>query len=523
MQQYLLNLTAIWLVSLFLFDLFLRRESYHTYNRSYLLVTFLLGIVLPAVNLGNNTNYYSQPIQKPLEQVIAVKNNIAALTTTDTTTIGWQQWIWIVYGIGAGVALILLIADVRKLVIYYNKGTITTNNDWVVIETGQEHTPFSLRNLLFVNNIQNYSTAEWQMIVTHEKRHSTLLHIIDLSAMQIARIVFWFHPLIYIYNKRLLLVHEYQADSASVSNAGLYGRFLVEQAVLQAAPVITHSFNRSPIKNRLIMLKHTSTAAAKTKMLLIVPLTVVCTICFTQNSFSQRFEKNGNFVTYKGNKFEMSKSWADSIVVTDPYTGYEKMKITQTGPKPLKMNGRAILIITDQTPYFTGNEKDLRDYLVLNLKNELTTLGDGMYTLNIYDIVVDENGKIVYFDYKDIRRSKTADEVKTNIQQNHPTIIYASDPQITVNINDPKTGVPTPMKLRKNNNPSNYGEIDNTIQATIFKKVCKLMDVAPSFKPAKVNGKAVPSFYECMRFYNHIKVENNKLYDAQLDGTWKEM
>jgi hypothetical protein len=271
------------------------------------------------------------------------------------------------------------------------------------------------------------------------------------------------------------------------------------------------------------MLKHTSTAAAKTKMLLIVPLTVVCTICFTQNSFSQRFEKNGNFVTYKGNKFEMSKSSTDSIFIIDPVTGKEDLKITQTDPKPIKMNGRAIPTQTDQTPYYTGNEKDIRDYLIINLKQELTTLGDGMYTLNINDIVVDENGKIVYFDYKDIRRSKTADEIKTNMQQNQPTIINASDPQITVNINDPKTGVPTPMKLRKINNPSNYVEIDNTIQATIFKKVCKLMDVAPGFKPATVNGKAVQSFYHCMRFYNHFKVENNKIYDVQLDGTWKEM
>jgi hypothetical protein len=43
MLQYLLNATAIWLISLVLFDLFLRRESYHGYNRFYLLFTTLVG------------------------------------------------------------------------------------------------------------------------------------------------------------------------------------------------------------------------------------------------------------------------------------------------------------------------------------------------------------------------------------------------------------------------------------------------------------------------------------------------
>lgn len=523
MQQYLFNLSAVWLISLILFDLFLRKESYHTYNRTYLLSTFLLGILLPLFNLSDETELYSQRLQQPVEQLIAAKRTITTISIPQGDVFNWKELVLIIYFIGVIVALVKLVVDISKIVAFYRAGTKSDADGWKIIETGRAHAPFSFRKILFIADRSNYAPSEWQMILTHEQRHNDLLHIADLCVMQLSYIAFWFHPLVYIYNKRLLLVHEYQADKASGSDTSGYGRFLVEQAILQTAPAVAHSFNRSPIKNRLIMLTRTSTKAAKTKMLLIVPLTLVSAICFTNNGFSQRFERNGNFITYQGNKFEMSKSTTDSIFIIDPVTGKELLKIVQTDPKPIKMNGRDIAIQTDQSPYYTGSEKDLREYLLRNLKEELTKLDDGPYTLNIKDIVVDENGKIVYFDYQNMRRSKAANELGAQQKPSGPMIINSSDPKVTISINDPKTGAPTPMKLQRNSNPNNYVEIDNTLQSAIFKKVCNLMNTAPGFKPAMVNGTKVPGFYNSMRFYNHIKVEKHKIFDAQLDGTWKEL
>jgi len=122
----------------------------------------------------------------------------------------------------------------------------------------------------------------------HERRHYTLLHFADLLLMQLAKIVFWFHPLAYAYNKHLLLVHEFQADKVSAQEPQQYGQFLVEQALLQTAPVLSHSFNRSPIKKRIVMLTRKSTAAARTKMLVFIPLAMVCFIFFAKDSFSQK-------------------------------------------------------------------------------------------------------------------------------------------------------------------------------------------------------------------------------------------
>ena len=253
MLQYLVNATAIWLISLVLFDVFLRKESFHNYNRFYLLFTFLLGALLPLWQWQNDIMPYTGTFHKPIEKVIATKQDLVTVSTTSTVAFNWQQWILLCYLAGSVIALILLIADVLRMVQFYNKGTKTYSDGWKVVTTGKDHAPFSFYNILFVASRSQYSDEEWQMILIHEKRQTQLLHIIDLILMQVARIIFWFHPLVYIFNKRLLLVQEFQADGASYVKPDEYGTFLVEQALLQKAPSLSHSFNRTPIKNRIII------------------------------------------------------------------------------------------------------------------------------------------------------------------------------------------------------------------------------------------------------------------------------
>ena len=482
MLQYLLNTTAIWLISLVLFDVFLRRESYHNYNRFYLLFTFLLGALFPLVQWQGNNRSYPATLEKSFDKVIAAKQNVIE-ATTPAGSINWEQWLFIVYLAGVFVATVLLLTEIIKLVSYYRSGKKSMEGSWTIIETGKEHAPFSFLNLLFICSRQQYSDDEWSMIVLHEKRHQSLIHFFDLLLMQLSRIVFWFHPLIYIYNKRLLLIHEYQADKVSAQKPQVYGAFLVEQALLQSAPSISHSFNRSPIKKRIVMLTRRSSAASRTKMLVFIPLALVCIVCFSKNSFSQRFVKNGNKVTYRGNTFELSKATFDTMTLIDPVTGSEIVKVVQHDPQPIKMNGKQIPTDVDKNPVYTGSEKDLRDYLLKNMKDVLSKLDDGQYWLDISNILIDEHGRIVYFDYSEMKRSKTAGEV----------------------------------------NDANFGTINKNLQEEIYDKVCRLMEVAPGFQPGTIGGKKAVSYYHLVDFWNNFKIQNHKVYDMDNTGEFKEL
>ena len=525
MLQYLINITAIWLMSLVLFDVFLRRESYHNYNRFFLLFTFLLGAMLLLWQWQDAGTLYTGTFRAPVERVITAKQTLADVAVP-ATTVHWEQWLLFVYLMGALVAVILLAIDIFRLLRFYRSGAKSFNDGWTVISTGKDHAPFSFRNCLFISSRDLYTDEEWQMILVHEKRHTTLLHFIDLLLLQCARIIFWFHPLVYIYNKRLLLVHEYQADGAAAQQPKLYGSFLVEQAMLQPAPSLSHSFNRSPIKNRIVMLTRKSSAASRTKMLVFIPLAMVCFVCFTKNGFSQHFEKNGNKVTYRGNTFILSELEYDTVVIVDAATGaHEINKIVQKDPTPIKMNGQTIVAYPAQSAKYTGSDKGLRDYLLKNMREELGNLGDGIYRLDISDIIIDQLGKIVYFDFHDMKRSKSPDEVKPHNQPSSPMLLHAADPDIHVTINASPTKPaikpcgdsltkPVTYALVRNTDQAYYEKVSKENQEAIFNKVCKLIYSAPGYIPAVHNGKKVISKYDGgFEFWNSFKIKDHKIYD----------
>jgi hypothetical protein len=445
MLQYLLNTTAIWLISLVLFDVFLRRESYHGYNRCYLLFTFLIGIFLPLWQWQDTGTRFSATLEHPVQQVLIAKQNIVA-ATTPSVSITLTQWLAGIYLLGVLVALSLLTVDIFKLIAVYKTGNKTRQGNWRVIETGKNHAPFSFMKMLFVSNKKMYSSGEWNIILVHEQRHTSLLHFADLLLMQLARVAFWFHPLAYVYNKRLLLVHEYQADRVSAQQPQEYGRFLIEQAVLQTAPVITHSFNRSPIKNRIVMLTRRSSAASRVKMLVFIPLALVCVICFSKNSFSQKFERKGNMVTYRGNTFEYYQDpRVDTQIITDPVTNQQITRYIKFDPVPVKMNGTRIYgnnqtgsLTSSPEPY--AKNGSVEDYLFRNLAKTLDRLPDGIYRIELNNVVVDTKGKIVYYEYGGI----------TNANKNTPADIEKALPE---EIDHLLNNVPAmkPGKMQNNN------------------------------------------------------------------------
>lgn len=314
MLQYLINASAIWLLSLLLFDALLRRERFHGYNRAYLLATLLAGCALPLLRMPAPLQEASGATLQNGVQAVARLKYEAAQAATPPGGSNWQLLLAIAYAAGAALMACLLVADAVKMLRYYSQGQRTNADGWTVIETGKEHTPFSFRNLLFVNARSCYTPDEWQMILQHEQQHTRLRHLADLCLAQLVRIVFWFHPLVHTYYRRLLMVHEYQADAPSAGHLKAYGSFLVEQALLHGAPSISHSFNRSPIKSRIIMLTHPSSKRARIKKVIIVPVVLLSSLFFSYHALSQDKKKHDAGVKFANVKSDFLITDMDMLI-----------------------------------------------------------------------------------------------------------------------------------------------------------------------------------------------------------------
>jgi len=402
MLQYLLNTTAIWLLSLLMYDPLLRRENFHNFNRFYLVFTLLLGALFPLIEWSSAATIYNG--NATIQQVATVKQNIVSSAPLAAANFDLAKWFWGIYFTGVAVSIILLIIEIITLLVFYTKGARHVE-DFTVIETNKPHAPFSLFNMLFVESKKQYSDTEWQMICLHERQHNHLLHFADLLLLQFSRIVFWFHPLVYMYSRRLLMIHEYQADKVAKNAPEQYGRFLIEQAILKSAPVISHSFNRSPIKNRIVMLTKNTSRAARIKTLVFIPVILTCMVCFAQNGKDHKRQRNGDVITFMGHKFELSKALPpDTVMTQDPTTGKMQMILARITQHPVKMDGKEIYSIekVSQAPTLKTPEQSLRELLLNRLHSELSQLPDGKYYMLVSYIITDAKGAIVYYDFDGI-------------------------------------------------------------------------------------------------------------------------
>ncbi len=417
MLQYLLNATAIWILSIAVYDMLLQKETCFKYNRAYLTGTLLMGLLVPAIEWQQQVSSYNVPLQQQVWSLTTAAATQAANTKTAIAVAGFDYMFWVKVMYVAGIVLmsILLLIDVLKLTHYYRRGVKTKKDGWILIETGKAHTPFSIMGLLFVKSRNEYTNSEWQMILGHENQHRKKVHFADLILIEFAKIIFWFHPLIYVFSKRILLVHEYQADSAIIQTQSTYSRFLIEQAMMHSAPAITHSLSKSPIKRRIEMMNRSSLSTSKLKLLVLLPIVAVSFLCFAKKATNDVPVKTGNTCKWRGNTivFKAPKK-PDSYMRRDEQTG-QLVKTPIGWPTPaLTLNGEKIYEQgADEQVEVPGalNYNDgLVQYLHKNARSEFEKLQDGNYVILLNDVVIDKKGKIAYYEYNGLINAELADK-----------------------------------------------------------------------------------------------------------------
>jgi hypothetical protein len=404
MISYLINSTAIWLLCLLVFELLLKQNHRHGWNRAWLLGTFAAGALIPLVQLS--FGHFKPDAATQYGQALGNAANVAQIGLKAPVK-GWEpaDVLIVVYCFGAMIMLMLLVNEVMRLLWFQQYGQRKDTEGVPVIETQLNHPPFSFFKNIFISKAENYSPAELHFIVVHEKVHSDLRHSWDRLFMQLMKVVFWFNPLVWRYQKLLSLVHEYQADAvAGHGHTSAYGHFIVEQAMLKGAPQISNPFNYSPIKNRISMMtKQQGSGRQAWKYALVLPVMICSLLFFSQTSFSGEIKRDGKFIYVNGNKLEMQydKLMADTIIMIDPVSGQEKTIVSRINQRVMNLNGKKVYQPEEQetAPAPAGyDENNLKDYLTTRVQTDFADLPSGTYWINMGLLVLDAKGKVIFVD-----------------------------------------------------------------------------------------------------------------------------
>ncbi|TDE44474.1 peptidase M56 [Flavobacterium rhamnosiphilum] len=267
----------------------LRKETFFTSNRWFLLLGLFTSVVLPLV-------VYTKIIVVASSSKNIDWSRIPVTTsiTNEAFEINWYLIFGIAYGIGIVLFLIKFAFDFYSLNTVLKGKTIQNQADFKFIDTTENVAPFSYFNII-VYNSSLYSSSELENILEHEKVHSEQNHTVDVLISRLFCILFWFNPLIWLYKKAILQNLEFIADNEAtkkISDKKAYQFTLLKITTHENCVAITNHFYQSLIKKRIVMLnKNQSNKRNSWKYALVVPVLVAFMLYFQVKVVAQ--EKAG--------------------------------------------------------------------------------------------------------------------------------------------------------------------------------------------------------------------------------------
>lgn len=291
MRPFFIYIIELFLCSglfLLLYRLLIVRKASYAFCRRYLIIAMLLSAVIPVLNVPlypAQTVYMRVPVmtqpqmQAPslpipsTEQTPAVsapaKTQTAATTAQTPTQTpvkapskpkytseqSWRIFFISVYGAGFILSLLLVCFSIITVVRLKRASRITHTPDFDLAESEKVTTPFSFIRTVFMKSESDEKTRSH--ILSHESSHVRHHHSVEKLIMSLLRSLFWFNPFMWIAEKRLEEVQEWQADHDALANGynlSEYRLSIVKQ-LFGCNPDMTSGLNSSLTKQRFLQMK----------------------------------------------------------------------------------------------------------------------------------------------------------------------------------------------------------------------------------------------------------------------------
>ncbi|GGF26882.1 M56 family metallopeptidase [Echinicola rosea] len=314
---------------------FLRREKVFGFTRVFLLVTPVLALLFPLIEIPvefskptislENTDFLQYLTAQEAKEGIAASYGLPEVTVESTKLpilLEWKDYLFLGYLTIAILLIFRLLWQFLQLRLLTEKGWYQTvfnlKNSYFLIPTFGLAPVFSFFNRLFWDDSQQLKPEEKAHIIKHEIEHIRQGHSWDMMYYQILSILFWFNPGIHLMRSALIDTHEYSADANVVkqtANKDTYTNLIVKIAFKGLDLPVGNYFIRSTTLKRIMMMKNNK----KTnwfKLVMVVPLTAMLLALVSMKTIStSSFFETGSSLSLANMK-ELIKQAQDTINVS---------------------------------------------------------------------------------------------------------------------------------------------------------------------------------------------------------------
>ena len=202
-----------------------------------------------------------------------------------------MNWILILYGI---ITAFWLLRFSRNLYLVLHR---ISSHSWVrqegarLILLRENYVPHTFCKAIFLNEKAWREGAIDKEILTHELAHARQLHTLDILALEVLRIFFWFNPLLLLYKRAIQLNHEFLADEAVIKiyhNPKQYQHLLFQLVSLTNPSSLSSPLNYNITKKRLIMITQDTPKNGWVKKMATIPLLMGVIIIFSTSTHAQK-------------------------------------------------------------------------------------------------------------------------------------------------------------------------------------------------------------------------------------------
>ncbi|MBO0929411.1 M56 family metallopeptidase [Fibrella aquatilis] len=287
--------------------LLLRRHTFLTLNRVYLLASVMVALSLPLVNIPGLAWTWPWADDEPVVATVGVDmGSVMAVVVAPEAPL-LPDWpvlaLWLAVVVAAGL-LLRTAWRTGALLRLIRQWPAQVLPHYTLVRPTDDRTPtFSFFRYLVLNP----DDAQTEAVRLHELVHIRQWHSLDVLLLEVLQALCWPNPALFGYRRAIRQVHEYLADRdalTTTTDRDAYARFLVDYA-FHLAPTdgLAHTFGPSQpesptLKQRIQMLyqQHTSRRALW-KYALIVPLATALLAMTTRPESAPKLTTEAAFAT----------------------------------------------------------------------------------------------------------------------------------------------------------------------------------------------------------------------------------
>jgi len=365
---------ALYLIAFYLvYSIMLSRDTWYRRNRLYIISSLMSALIFPLITLQTHKAWNIQFFGKILSEVFVTATGGTSKTAAQGVTSSEAlKLIYSVYIIVAFVCLFKLLMDLLNLLFLIVRHR--DEGSHIIRFHGFNTSGFSAMGYIFINT--RLSPEDAGEIIRHEQNHLKQNHFLDIIFIEIIKAVQWFNPVVYLFNRSLRAIHEYQADQECLSSGVPmvnYQSLLLSQVFKSRAFNLTNSFsNPSLIKKRMVMMtKRRTSPFASAKILIVLPVTAVVFLAISAyNVIPQSSVKQIVPEISIQNSPEVSNSdlVAPPPPPPPPPASGSKANVKTVREVKADHSEEQPFVVVEQMPMFPGGDPELLNYIANNTR-----------------------------------------------------------------------------------------------------------------------------------------------------------